>query len=192
VLPGVTISDTCITETHTHPFNGPFSGTTRMSRHQKGKTKLDFTEARESEWQWHHLGHMQVCTSLQTTTPTPITQFFTGRMPFLPPNQQRQSTEGLLHNRKLNTIPVRWFTDCFYCWFRRIFFWETLWQLWLFMKLTVVLWWDLILAVIKGFTLLWIEVLSCSILNILLMSVTHAKLSGKMWLYRLCSALNFI
>jgi len=26
--------------------------------------------------------------------PAPITQFFTGRMPFLPPNQQRQSTEG--------------------------------------------------------------------------------------------------
>jgi len=24
----------------------------------------------------------------------PTTQFFTGRMPFLPPNQQRQSTEG--------------------------------------------------------------------------------------------------
>ena len=23
------------------------------------------------------------------------TQFFTGRMPFLPPNQQRQSTEGI-------------------------------------------------------------------------------------------------
>ena len=37
-----------------------------MSRHQKGKTNLDFTEARESEWQWHQLGHMQVCTSLQT------------------------------------------------------------------------------------------------------------------------------
>ena len=29
-------------------------------------TNLDFTEARESEWQWHQLGHMQVCTSLQT------------------------------------------------------------------------------------------------------------------------------
>jgi len=27
---------------------------------------LDFTEARDSEWQWHQLGHMQVCTSLQT------------------------------------------------------------------------------------------------------------------------------
>jgi len=25
----------------------------------------------------------------------PTTQFFTGRMPFLPPNQQRQSTEGM-------------------------------------------------------------------------------------------------
>ena len=47
----------------THPFNGPFSGTTRVSRYQKGKTILDFTEARDSEWQWHQLGHMQVCTS---------------------------------------------------------------------------------------------------------------------------------
>jgi len=52
--------------THTHPFNGPLSGTTRESRYQKGETNLDFTEARHSEWQWHQLGHMQVCTSLQT------------------------------------------------------------------------------------------------------------------------------
>jgi len=35
-------------------------------RYQKGKTSLDFTEARDSEWQWHQLGHMQVCTLLQT------------------------------------------------------------------------------------------------------------------------------
>jgi len=55
-----------------------------VSRYQKGKkNNLDFTEARDSEWQWHQLGHM--------TTPL---KFFTGRMPFLPPNQQRQSTEG--------------------------------------------------------------------------------------------------
>jgi len=27
---------------------------------------MDFTEARDSGWQWHQLGHMQVCTSLQT------------------------------------------------------------------------------------------------------------------------------
>jgi len=37
-----------------------------VSRYQKGKSNLDFTEARDSEWQWHQLGHMQVCTSLQT------------------------------------------------------------------------------------------------------------------------------
>ena len=61
---------------------------------QKGKTNLDFTEARDSGWQWHQLGHMQICTSLRTDTPAPTIQIFTGRMPFLPPNQQRQSTEG--------------------------------------------------------------------------------------------------
>ena len=53
------------THTHTHPFNGPLSGTTRVSRYQKGKTNLDFTEARDSEWQWHQLGRVQVCTSLR-------------------------------------------------------------------------------------------------------------------------------
>ena len=42
------------------------SGTTQVSQYQKGKTNLDFTEARDSEWQWHQLGHMQVCASLQT------------------------------------------------------------------------------------------------------------------------------
>ena len=52
--------------THTRPFNGPLSGTTRVSRYQKRKTNQDFTEARDSEWQWHQLGSMQVCTSLQT------------------------------------------------------------------------------------------------------------------------------
>ena len=55
-----------LTHTHIHTFNGPFSGTTRVGRYQKGKTNLDFTEARDSEWHWHQLGHMQVCTSLQT------------------------------------------------------------------------------------------------------------------------------
>ena len=56
------------TRTHTlvRSFNGPLSGTTQVSRYQKGKTNLDFTEARDNEWQWNQLGHMQVCTSLQT------------------------------------------------------------------------------------------------------------------------------
>jgi len=53
------------------------SGTTRVSRYQKGKTNLDFTEARDSEWQWHQLGCIQVCTSLrQITTPAPHHSFF--------------------------------------------------------------------------------------------------------------------
>jgi len=57
-----------------------------VSRYQQSKTKLDFTEARDSEWQWHQLGHMQVCTSLQTDycTSTPPLSCFTG-----------QSTEGV-------------------------------------------------------------------------------------------------
>jgi len=54
------------THTRTHPFNCPFSGTTQVSQYKKGKTNLDYTEARDNKWQWHQLGHMQVCTSLQT------------------------------------------------------------------------------------------------------------------------------
>jgi len=62
---------------NTHPFNGPFSGTTRVSRYQKGKTILDFTEARGSEWQWHQLGHMQSAShSRQITMPYPTAQLF--------------------------------------------------------------------------------------------------------------------
>jgi len=44
-----------VDNTHTHTFNGPFSRTTRVGRYQKGKTNLDFAEARDSEWQWHHM-----------------------------------------------------------------------------------------------------------------------------------------
>ena len=69
--------------THTHPFNGPLSGTARVSRYQKGETNLDFTEARDSEWQWHQLGDMQVCTSLQTDnhTSTPPLSFLQAGCP---------------------------------------------------------------------------------------------------------------
>ena len=93
------------------------SGTTRVSRYQKGNTNLNFTEARDSEWQWHQLGHMQVCTSLQTDkTPAPHHSGFTRLMPFLPPNQQRQSTEGsrkktganLAHHRTEGTHTCDW------------------------------------------------------------------------------------
>jgi len=81
--------------THTHTRLTTFSGTSQVTWYQKRKTNLDFTEARESEWQWHQLSHMQVWTSLQTDNhaSTQPLKFFTGRVPFLPPNQQHQSTE---------------------------------------------------------------------------------------------------
>jgi len=37
-----------------------------VSWYQKGKTNRDFMEARDSEWQWHQLGHIQVYNLLQT------------------------------------------------------------------------------------------------------------------------------
>ena len=95
--------------THTHLTALCPSGTTRVSRYQKGKTNLDFTEAKDSEWQWHQPGHMQVCTLLQTDnhTSTPPLVFFTGQMPFLSPNQQRQSTEGSIRTYNVHII-VSW------------------------------------------------------------------------------------
>ena len=87
------------THTHTHPFNGPFSGTTRVSQYQKGKTNLDFTEARDSEWQWHQLGHMQVCTSLQTDNhaSTPPLRFLQAGCPSCRPTNSVKALKGLKH-----------------------------------------------------------------------------------------------
>jgi len=89
--------------THTHPFNGPLSGTTKVSRYQKGKTNLELLKQEtvsNSSISW------AICTSLQTdnhaSTP-PL--FFTGWMPFLRPNQQHQSTEG---NALLGNFNARW------------------------------------------------------------------------------------
>jgi len=91
------------THTHTHPFNGPVSGTTQVSWYQKGKTNLDFTEARYSEWQWHQLGHMHVCTSLQTdnhaSTP-PLSFYRPDALPAAQPTASkhwRHKTEGTIH-----------------------------------------------------------------------------------------------
>jgi len=68
---------------HTHTFNSPLSRTTRVSQYQKSKTNLDFTEARDSEWQWNPLGRMQVCTSLQADshTSTPPLSFLQAGCP---------------------------------------------------------------------------------------------------------------
>jgi len=59
---------------HTHTRLTALFRDNRVSRYQKGKTNMDFTEARDSGWQWHQLDHMQVCPLLQTdnhtSTPT--------------------------------------------------------------------------------------------------------------------------
>ena len=95
--------------THTHPFNGPLSGTTQVSQYQKGETNLDFTEARDSEWQWHQLGHMEVCTSLQTdTTPAPHRSVFyrPGALPAAQPTVSKHWRHILLADPLLICIKV--------------------------------------------------------------------------------------
>ena len=84
--------------THTHPFSGPFSGTTRVGQYQKGKTNLDFTEARDSEWPWHQLGHMQVCTSLQTDNhaSTPPLSFLQAGCPSCRPTNSVKALKAVL------------------------------------------------------------------------------------------------
>jgi len=83
-----------VSNTHTR-LTALFLGLPGWGVPERKKNNLDFTEARDSEWQWHQLDHMQVCISLQTDNhaSTPPLKFFTGRMPFLPPNQQHQSAE---------------------------------------------------------------------------------------------------
>ena len=80
---------------HPHPFNGPLSGTTRVSWYRKVKPiwillKQETVSGSGIRW--------AICKpaprSRQITTPAPHHSVFTGWMPFLPPNQQRQSIEG--------------------------------------------------------------------------------------------------
>jgi len=71
-----------------------------VSRYQKGKTNLDFTEARDSEWQWHQLGHMQVCTLLQTdkhANTSPLS-FLQAGCPFCRPTNSVKALKALKIN----------------------------------------------------------------------------------------------
>ena len=89
-----------------HTFNGPLAGTTRVSRYQKGKTNLDFTEARDSEWQWHQLG---ICKSApcsrQITTPAPHHSVFY-RPDALPAAQPTASKHWRLGYKLCAVIPI--------------------------------------------------------------------------------------
>ena len=82
---------------HTHTrLTALFPGLSEWAGNRKVKP-IWILLARDSEWQWHQLGHMQSAPRFrQITTPAPHHSVFTGRMPFLPPSQQHQSTEGNL------------------------------------------------------------------------------------------------
>jgi len=98
------ISYIFFTQTHIHTrLTALFLGLPRWAGTRKVKTYLDFTEARDSEWQWHQLA---LCKSApcfrQTTTPAPHHSVF-----YRPDaNQQHQSTEGNYIFFRWNYMPV--------------------------------------------------------------------------------------
>jgi len=73
-----------------------------VSRYQKGKTNLDFTEARDCEWQWHQLDRMQVCTLLQTdndTSTSPLS-FLQAGCPSCRPTNSVKALTAQYHNEQ--------------------------------------------------------------------------------------------
>jgi len=90
--------------THTHTrLTAFFSGITQVSQYQKGKTNLDFTGARDSEWQWHQLGHMKVCTLFQTDNhaSTPPLSFLQAGCPSCRPTNSVKALKAKIGGRKL-------------------------------------------------------------------------------------------
>jgi len=91
-------------EIHTHTrtrareraFNGLFSGTTQVSRYQKGKNQSGLYWSKRQRVAAAAAGQYASLHLAPDRKPCQhhTTQFFTGRMPFLLPNQQCQSTEG--------------------------------------------------------------------------------------------------
>ena len=93
----------------THTFNDRLSGTTQVSRYQKGKTNLDFTETRDSEWQWHQLGHMQVCILLQTDNnhaSTPPLSFLQAGCPSCRPTNSVKALKAMYYLGSLKDMPA--------------------------------------------------------------------------------------
>jgi len=103
----------CLGSTHTRlhtRLTALFSRTTQVGRYQKGITNLGFTEARDSEWQWHQLGHMQVCTLLQTdnhASTSPLS-FWQAGCPSCHPNNSVEALKAtwLGSNRLITTRAV--------------------------------------------------------------------------------------
>jgi len=94
-----------------HPFNGPLSGTTRLSQYQKGKP-IWILLKQDSKWQWHQLGHMQVCTSLQRDnhTSTPPLSFLQARCPSCHPTNSVKALKAQDMSKTAIHIQLRYLT----------------------------------------------------------------------------------
>jgi len=77
-----------------------------VGQYQKGKISLDFTEARDSEWQWHQLGFKQVCISLRTdnhASTSPLI-FLQAGCPSCRPTNSVKALKASNQNDKLSLI----------------------------------------------------------------------------------------
>jgi len=80
-----------------------FYRTTWVSQHQKGKKNYGYhwyNDGGGSGISWRIYKSYAPC-SRQITSPVPHHSVFKGRMPFLPPNQQCQNTEGIQQDRNV-------------------------------------------------------------------------------------------
>jgi len=99
--------------THAHTFNGPFPGLPGWAGTRKVKPvwillKQETVSGSGISWATYKFASR----SRQITMPASHhSKFSTGWMPFLPPNQQRQSTEGksyLFTNSVVGLLFLRW------------------------------------------------------------------------------------
>jgi len=94
-----------------HPFNGLFSRTTSVSRHQKGKPLWILLEQKMMGWQRHQLDHTQIiCTSLQTdnhASTSPLKFFVQARCPSCRPTNSVKELKANTHSllRKQQFVP---------------------------------------------------------------------------------------
>jgi len=67
--------------------------------YQKGKNQYGSTGARDSEWQWHQVGHMQIYTSPQTDNhaSTPPLNFLQARCPSCLPTNSITAQKATQH-----------------------------------------------------------------------------------------------
>jgi len=83
--------------THTRTRTRTHTRLTALFPGLPGRAGTRKVKPRDSEWQWHQLGHMHVCTSLQTDNHASTSPLIFYRPDaFLSPNQQHQSTEGMM------------------------------------------------------------------------------------------------